>query len=212
MNIDKYYNDGWGISKKGFLDCERILDELSNFNKNLTIVEFGSGISSSFFIDYFNEKNVDGNLISYDDSVDYSTKIINSKLKLYIKNIVECNDDSFNEMFDNKKYDFSKMRYRHEPVHTRQKNCFYDVKADEIPDNINFVLLDGSHGNGRSIAYLHLVNKLKSGSYIFIDDYNHYDFVDRLKMIFNVELISENIGINSDKWNSGGNYIIFRIL
>ena len=55
MNIDKYKNEGWGISKKGFISSEKILKILNETNKNLTILEFGSGLSTSFFIDFLLE-------------------------------------------------------------------------------------------------------------------------------------------------------------
>jgi hypothetical protein len=65
-----------------------------------------------------------------------------------------------------------------------QKNVFYDIKDEQLPDVIDIMIVDGPHGNGRSIAFLHGINRLKSGSYVVIDDYNHYDFIEKFEKLF----------------------------
>ena len=51
VNIERYKNDGWGLSRQCFLDIEELLNDF----KNPQIVEFGSGISTEFFKDYLKE-------------------------------------------------------------------------------------------------------------------------------------------------------------
>ena len=202
VDIEKYKNDGWGLSKECFLEIEGYLKDIPD----PIIVEFGSGISTKFFQDFLFEYNKNGKIYSFDNDKLYASEI--SK----IKKIVECTDDDFDEMFKKKSYDFSKMKYRTVSPHTRQKNCFYDINDDEIPNYIDLVIVDGPHGNGRSISFLHIKNKMKKGGYVVIDDYNHYDFVERLLMIFpNAELISTKETGNINKWELGGNYKIFKI-
>lgn len=209
VNIEKYKNDGWGLSKKCFQDIENILNTFNNPN----IVEFGSGISTEFFVDYLNQNNKNGKIYSFDDNLEYSSKIIDNKLYLKIKKIVECFDHDFEIMFNNKIYDFNKMKYKIKPAHTRQKNCFYDVKNDDFPDRVDLLVVDGPHGNGRSFSFLHLKDKLIIGSYVVIDDYNHYDFCEKFKLIFpNNKLINESTTGSIDQWELGGNYRIYKIL
>lgn len=199
VNIEKYRNDGWGLSKKCLKEISEILDKI----KNPVVVEFGSGISTKFFIDYIGDN---GEIISFDHDPKYAAKI--SK----IKRLVECVDDDFNFMFENLIYDFSKMKYRTDPPHTRQKNCFYDIKSNDIPNKIDLVVVDGSHGNGRSFAFLHVKNKMKKGGYIVVDDYNHYDFSEKLLKVFpNAKIVSEMTTGTKNQWELGGNYRIFKV-
>ena len=58
-----------------------------------------------------------------------------------------------------------------------------------MPENIDLVVLDGPNGNGRSISFLHLKDKLSKKSFILIDDSDHYDFVERCKQVLNAEVI-----------------------
>lgn len=207
-NIEKYINDGWGLSKKCLLDINKCLED---FDKPI-IVEFGSGISTEFFVDYLNENNKDGKISSFDDSIEYASKIKDDKLILNIKNIIEFNDEDYDLMFLEKKYFNNKKIKRKEKPHTRQKNCFYDIN-DELPSNIDLVVIDGPHGNGRNISFLHLKNKLHVGSYVIIDDFNHYDFCEKFEYIFpNYKIISKSMSGKIDQWNNGGNYIIYKII
>ena len=203
MNIEKYKNDGWGLSKKCFLDIKEILKP----HNAPVVVEFGSGISTTFFKDLFNKYCNNGKIYSFDNDGKFASNISQ------VKRLVECSDKDFNLMFSQGKYNSSKMNYRTTPPDTRQKNCFYDLSNSDIPSNIDLVLVDGPHGNGRSFSFLHVKDKIKKGGYIVIDDFNHYDFVERLLMIFPnakeiTTLITER---NKDSWEEGGNYTIYRV-
>jgi hypothetical protein len=209
MNLEKYKNDGWGLSKLCFLHIKEILDDIDK----PIIVEFGSGISTEFLVDYLNLNKKDGKIYSFDNDEKFSAKITDDKLDLKILDLVECNDIDFNLMFYNKAYDESKMKLRKQPPHTRQKNCFYNIEDEYIPKNVDLVILDGSHGNGRSIAYLHLINKLNDNSYIIVDDYTHYNFSELLKQVFpKSEMIFESNSGNVNQWELGGNFRIFKIV
>ena len=209
MDIKKYKNDGWGLSKKCFLDIENILNKFDNPN----IVEFGSGMSTKFLIDYLNENNKDGKIISFDDNEKFASKENDDKLTLHIRKLVECNTHDFNQMFLNGSYSKDKFKIRTIPPHTRQENCFYDIEENDFDSNIDLMILDGSHGNGRSIGFLHMKKYITKGSYVVIDDFNHYDFVERFKMIFpNSKLYSEADGGRINQWVTGGVYKIFEIL
>lgn len=208
VNIEKYKNNGWGLSRKCFLDIENILSKIDNPN----IVEFGSGVSTEFFVDYLNENNKDGKITSFDDSEELSSKIVDKKLNLKIRKLVECDDNNFKYMFEHSNYDASKMEYRKKAPHTRQKNCFYEITPADIEGTVDLAVVDGPHGNGRSLSFLHLINHLKSGSFVVIDDYNHYDFVEKFTMIFpDSELISESSSGRKNQWESGGIYKIFKL-
>ncbi len=211
MVIEDYKNDGWGISKQGFEDMYKILSTLVFTNETYNIVEFGSGISTKFFVDFANDGDKNIIIYSFDDSIEFSTRIVDSKLTFKVKKLLTCNDASYNEMFNNKKYDRNKMIESPAPT-SRQKNCFYDIDTYDLPEVINFLFIDGPHGNGRNFAFLHSLNKLKSGSIVFIDDYDHYNFVSTLESLFKVQILYQ-VNVKSDnKWDDGGSYAIYRVI
>jgi hypothetical protein len=206
MNFDDYKNDGWGLCQSGFKDLYKLICE--HEKDNLSILEFGSGTSTRFFVDVANSKVKNLVIESYDNDIKWCFQNAEDYdfLDLKIRNLVECDDKNFASMFLNKKYDRSLLNVRNIPPTTRQKNCFYDIKEGDLSKEYDIVVLDGPNGNGRSFAFLHLFNILKSGSYVFVDDYTHYPFVGVLKHFFNVELYSENNASLSQQ------YVIYKIL
>lgn len=145
MNIEKYKNSGWGLSKLGL---QKLLEILDNFT-NARIIEFGSGKSTEFFNDY----------------------------------IIETN-----------------------------KNNFYEIKNNEITGTYDLVVLDGPNGNGRRIAFLYLINHLRNGTFVFIDDYTHYDFIERFGQLFDYEIYFEHTSGMINQWQNGGDFIILKII
>ena len=193
MNLDKYKNDGWGISEEGFKKILEVLN-LIKFTKFeiYNILEFGSGISTQFFVDYIDEHNLKNvQITSFENEIQYMTKVTHCQLDLKMRNLVTCNDNDYTEMFNLKQYDSYKFNELTSKPTTRQKNCFYNIEAVDIPISIDFMLLDGPNGNGRNIAYLHTQNKLHDGSIVFIDDYNHYDFLEKFGCFHKYEIVFE---------------------
>ena len=214
MDFQKYKNNGWGISKLGFSKIFDIL--LNNNKKNFNCIEFGSGISTEFFIDFAIEHSKDKiiNLTSFDNDKKYMYKPTKkySFLDIKYRELIECDDDHYNRMFNEGLYIKEGFYKKKSLLSTRQKNNFYDIKDGDISGKYDFVLLDGPNGNGRNISFLHLINHITPSSIIFIDDYTHYDFVEKFLHIFNAREIFRNTGGLKNKWNSGGDFIIFEII
>jgi len=210
VNLEKYKNDGWGLSRKCFGNILTILNPIRT-NK-INVLEFGSGMSTEFFVDLISE-GYDLNIVSYDNDIEYCTKIEHPKLKLYISELIECYDSDFISQFQNKKYNRGFYFNKISEVNTRQSNTFYDVKENDLPEIIDLMIVDGPHGNGRSIAFLHGLNHLTVDSHIVIDDYNHYDFVDKFKILYpnSEQIYISNTG-SLNQWKLGGNYVIFKII
>ena len=178
MDIDKYKNNGWGLSIESFSIIKDTLDKLFSQKKTVRVVEFGSGTSTRFLLDYKTEYDVDLNITSFDNDEKYMYKHKCVKLRP----LVECKDDSFEKMFLEKKIYKNLFVLRKDPSQTRQRNCFYDIREGDLEGIFDLVILDGPNGNGRSLSFLYLQNKIDG--YLMIDDYNHYDFVQRAKLIF----------------------------
>lgn len=220
MNYEKY-KCGSGLDK---IALQKLFDILNGFKGNIQILEFGSGQSTQFLVDYklYTNKNI--NIDSYDNDTKYCFQ--NSKeynfLNLKITELISCSDEHFNKQLEEKKYNgeyFTKhelLPYNH-PKFWRQRNCFYDIKSDELDKKYDLIIIDGPNGNGRNIAYLHLQNCVKPGSIIFIDDFNasdgdyEYKFIENLKNLLNVEEIETFINDNPS-WEFGGNFAIYMVI
>lgn len=186
MIYENYWINGMGLHSTQLKHIEKLIVE----NDLQTIVEFGSGQSTRFFNDLREEKNLNYKLYSFDHNAQYSYPGDHDFLSMHIAEIIKCDDESFNEMFETKTYNKERfMNCQNEKDNFRVKNCFYDITSDDLPDNIDLIILDGPNGNGRSISHLHLQNKLAEKSFILIDDSDHYDFVERCKQVLDAEVI-----------------------
>lgn len=189
MDYDKYKSKRWGISERGLRDIAAILDEADKSEK-YTIFEFGSGFSTMFFVDYCIENDFKkARIVSYENSSTFAARIEHSMLESRFRPLLHCNDENYEKMFREGVYMPQLMEYYLDRPTSRQKNCFYKIHHDDIPDDIDFVLLDGPNGNGRNIAWLHLKGRLRKGAVVFIDDYDHYDFLERFGLFFNYKEI-----------------------
>lgn len=77
------------------------------------------------------------------------------------------------------------------------RNTFY-AEADRIPwtdRSIDVLIVDGPHGNGRSLAFPLFCRQLKPDALVLVDDFDHYPFLDDLERVFRFdELYREAIG------------------
>jgi len=186
LDYTSYWRKGDGLHSSELKNIEDAIIE--NGVKN--IVEFGSGKSTEFLADLRKEKNLDYTVHSFDHHPEYCYKGEHDFLVMQILDLVSCSDAWFDDMFKNGKYNrlgFNNCQHAMNVVDNR--NGFYDMTEDCLPDNIDLVILDGPNGNGRSIAYLHIKDKISDNCTILIDDSDHYDFIPRCDQIFNTEII-----------------------
>jgi len=207
MNLSKYNNDGWGISTSGFEKMLEILKS-TDFKKfeRYNILEFGSGISTEFFVDYIIENDLKNVFItSFENDSKFMTLARHQQLDLKLRRLITCNDVDYNEMFNKKAFNPYKVSYLINEPETRQRNCFYNIEENDMPNSIEFVLVDGPSGNGRNLAFLHMLGKLHKDAIVFIDDYRHYDFLEKFKDLYACEELFEKTDIY-------GCYIILKII
>jgi len=212
INLEAYKNDGWGLSKLAFKKIYEIIAD--NFCPLFRIIEFGSGISTQFLVDCALEfTDREFQILSFDNDPEYMYKSSQSYefFNILLRNLLECDDRQYEFMFQNKKYSRELMHDKMSPLTTRQKNNFYDIRNEDINGCYDLMILDGPNGNGRNIGFLHMIDHLKAGSCVLIDDFTHYDFVARFKSIYPAEEIFRHEGGMSDQWNNGGDFIIFRL-
>lgn len=194
MELEKYRNDGWGISVAGF---ECLLDVLKSKAKTtsdtIRVLEFGSGTSTQFFLDAHKCGVAKLHVDSFDNDIAYAFKPTNDSdeiVSLYIRPLIDCAPLQYEKQFRNRSFDRKSMSIKTSAVHTRQSNTFYDLVQDDLSGNYDIVVVDGPHGNGRNLAFLHILDHAKPGTVVFIDDYNHYDFEQRFLSLFNAKEIA----------------------
>jgi len=180
MNFEKYKNDGWGLSLKAFQELYGILRTRPTWH----IVEFGSGISTEFLYDYHAEF---GGLSI--DSFDNDPQ--RAHPKAVIRPLIECSTEDFNWQIEKMTFDRSLWQIRQDSPHTRQLNCFYDLTPEDLKPRYDLLIVDGPHGNGRSMAYVIMAHKLLPGAYVLIDDHTHYPFTNHFLSIFKATLVHE---------------------
>jgi hypothetical protein len=199
MDFNKYYKNGWGLHWK---TSEYIFNILKDNDIN-NILEFGSGKSTEFFIDSRNELTKNYSIDSFDHSTQYCYQGQTYYfLNLMIRDLIICDDDSYNTMFKSKKYTKELFLKTDDIFNTGIKNATYDIHSDDLKENYDLVLIDGPNGNGRNFAYFYLTGRIKSGAYVIIDDYFHYDFLEKCSIFFDYEVL-ETVKFSNDHPNKG---------
>jgi len=200
MDYNKYKNDGWGLSKQALIEVSKVI--ASTNDSEYRIVEFGSGISTSFLVDLNKGLNIDLNITSFDNDPKYSYK--GGGVNLIMTELVECSDVDYDRMFVVKEFHSVFMKPKTTPLSTRQKNTFYNIKDGNLSGVYDLMILDGPNGNGRNLAFLHMINHLVPGSHVLIDDTGYYDFIDKFKSIYNATEVFKSEGED--------NFSIFKII
>lgn len=208
MDLIKYQNDGWGISVLGFTKLLEIIK--NNTNEELNVLEFGSGISTSFLRDVVVNNIKKLKITSFDNDVNHMYKKSDDEdyINLLVRGLVECDDVDYTKQFNDKEYDKSLMYDKISVLDASQKNNFYDIQENDLTGLYDLIILDGPNGNGRNFSFLHIQKHVKTNTIIFIDDYNHYDFLEKCQTIFNSDIIfqhTEGVGNGKD------NFVILKI-
>ena len=103
------------------------------------------------------------------------------------------NPESSKELFSTSSTNVTSV----ENKNTRLKNAFYDLP--QINEKFEAIILDGPHGNGRSMCFPLLKKCLLKGTIILIDDYDHYPFLSDLEKISSFKIIEEKKYKHSNK-------------
>jgi hypothetical protein len=79
-------------------------------------------------------------------------------------------------------------------------NCFYDdLELPLSKDSVDVMIVDGPHGNGRSLAYPLFREVLKPDALVLIDDFDHYPFIQDFAKIFCYEDIYRKL-LREERW------------
>ncbi len=77
---------------------------------------------------------------------------------------------------------------------TRMHNAFYAIPKDALPYGLHLdgMIVDGPHGNGRSLSFPLLHNYLRPGTIVLMDDYHHYPFLKDMARIVDYEMLESH--------------------
>jgi hypothetical protein len=222
MDLENY-NTGAGLNKNAYIELLKILDSTCKKKEIVRILEFGSGMSTKFFIDYNNKHKLDKdilNITSFDNDLEWCYKKTagDSCLNLLIRPLIECNEKDFNSQMKNKAFEENAFSLRTTTPTWRQRNCFYNIDEKDIVDEYDIISIDGPNGNGRNLSYLHFMKHVKPGTIVVIDDHNgkddnfNYDFIKYFNHFFNAEEIFKQESTLLGNYKDGGNFVFFKIL
>ncbi|MFT4302029.1 MAG: hypothetical protein QM579_09765 [Desulfovibrio sp.] len=84
-----------------------------------------------------------------------------------------------------------------EYCNTRARNVFYSIDDINIPTGkIDLLIVDGPHGNGRSLSFAALAKYFEQGTIILIDDVSHYPFLEMLSKFAIFQILSSSFSLN----------------
>ncbi|MEF3307167.1 hypothetical protein [Paenibacillus sp. GYB003] len=84
--------------------------------------------------------------------------------------------------------------------HYTIRNAFYDrVDLPLAERSADVLIVDGPHGNGRSLAYPLFGGKLKPDALVLIDDFDHYPFLADLGRVFRYSELYRDI-VGEKRW------------
>ena len=178
----------------------------------LRVIECGSGYSTSVLHLWTRKRSVESRVTSYEHEEEQMKRIrglldADAMQHVVRSELSQLTESRFREMLKSPSTSTEYWKQWADPLPedlygtTRVSRVFYKSLADDPPvlkaDETLLVILDGPHGNGRSIAFPLLWGCTPKESIWLIDDYNHYPFLDEMSRIFH--LSDQQIGRKGDK-------------
>ena len=179
FDVERFRNDGWGLSVAALSSLSDVIDALPR----VRVVELGSGGSTRFLIDYCRHVGKPLELDSFDNDARYRHP------DATLVRLVQCGPDAYESMLARGEIDWSAFRRRWRRPKSRQKRCFYDLSNVTLGERYDIAVVDGPHGNGRNFAWPLLKDRLPPGAHVLIDDFDHYDFLERASALMPLDVI-----------------------
>lgn len=172
------------------------------------ICEFGGGQSTMFW--NILSKYVDLTITTYEHDPDWAQhlteQINNNKIKINSCELMQINEENRIKMFLNPTQSKNIWESARTKIDKEQiknpilTNGFYNIAEDQFPTKkIDAIVLDGPHGNGRSIFFPLFYDYINKGTLVLLDDYHHYPFLEDLNKLFKFEILEERKYNHSNK-------------
>jgi len=206
VNAEKYRAwDGWSLTQESITYIAKLILE----KKIKRIIEFGAGYSTIVLAEFIRQVSPQVEIDSFEHQKEFEKKIRKFlpevDINFHFERLLQVDDKTFlrlfnshhpfEEFFDNaKEVPYSQLQ------ETRLKNTFYgyDFRAWKSK-SIDLIILDGPNGNGRSLAFPFLKEKIKLPGWLLIDDYLDYPFLDDLNKVFEFS-IENHVEKDEKEW------------
>jgi hypothetical protein len=172
------------------------------------ICEFGSGQSTVFFS--ILSKYIPLFVTSYEHDPQWAQylneHITNKNIAINSCELMQINEESRKKMFLTPAQSKSIWKYNCNSIDIEQYknpiliNGFYNIENDKMPSQkIDAIVLDGPHGNGRTMCFPLFYNYIENGTVILLDDYHHYPFLEDLNKLFDFDILEKRRYTYSNK-------------
>lgn len=201
---------GWALAKNAI---RSFATQVLKSNPTPHIIELGSGQSTLFWAFFIQTENVNVKISTFEHHPNWGEQIKRAvahckAIEIHCYNLRQINDQEWNTIFtfpENAKTSWSRMGTlvtQSEFENTRTRNTFYDIPPQAFPPpaSIDGMIVDGPHGNGRSLAFPLFFDCLKPNAWILIDDFDHYPFLYDLARIFKFKIVEKKLTNDGKKW------------
>lgn len=220
LSIDKAFENvrSCGIVENG---ASLSLDELRYFALYVMsyfpephIIELGGGRSTLFWLFLLNMRDNFLKLSTFEHDPSFANQLkryvscSSYFIDIHLCNLRQVSDAEFNVIFSNPGNafeswgSFGSVLSLSQAQDTRVKNAFYDMSSClNFPlESISGLVVDGAHGNGRSLAFPLFSRCLKPDAFVLIDDVDHYPYMDDLSKVFKYRVIKSELPSNGHRW------------
>lgn len=201
---------GWGfngmtLSRTSLVQLCRRLDEQSG---RLRLLELGGGQSTMFWWALLQLELLEAEVTTLEHHEEWAANLAQRvegehRVRVVPQTLKQITDEEWGMIFHNPLeaaarwasvgWTVPKAQHDWYKIH----NTFYG-EADQLdltPESVDVLIVDGPHGNGRSLAYPLYCRQLKPNALVLVDDFDHYPFLDDLGRVFHFEeLYREVIG------------------
>ena len=168
----------------------RILD-IHKKNGVVKILDIDSGYLTDFICEVKRDYNLKMKLdcITETNSVQIPVFYGHRILK---RRYLTCSDSSYNKLFTQKRYEKLWMVKSQQDWKKKMYNVFYEIKDNDLLDEYDLVLITGPNSNGRDIAFLHIKDRVKSGSFILLNELDRYTSLETMRLFFDTKVAFKN--------------------
>jgi len=170
---------GWSLNPGALRSVVHAVERRMSAVERVCVVEFGAGVSTIFLRRYFGDQ-ID--LLSIEHEPGWAAQVEEEcGAHVRLTPLVTYDDYWFTQWQDRSAAVESIRAHSHSVPMERNKdlsipNCFYDLCLADVPD-AHLYIVDGPHGNGRSIAFRYIAEVKSGRCQVLVDDANHYPFL-----------------------------------
>lgn len=199
----------WAMPKEAliFFCCS-----LPRLDIPLRILELGAGQSTIFWYLLMKKNNLNLIVTSLEHDLIWIEKIREklgdcSSLRIEHLDLKTINEEEWTKIFNNPKEaknvwnslgtKVPNEKFNDYSIH----NAFYEIPAELFAriGTIDAMIVDGPHGNGRSLAFPLFYNQLNPHAVVLLDNVDHYNFLGNLLSLFNFRILTKKIE-KGERW------------